>query len=74
MRWILTFGKESYMFHVTILTFRNFGGRDSFLPGDMVWSLTVADVGELWVEGNKACNRRANTLAKQSESGRVKVG
>ena len=63
-----TFGKESYIFHVTIRTFRNFGGRDSLLWGDVAESLRKAGAGVLCAEGKKACNRRANTPAGYSGS------
>lgn len=52
-RCILTFGKESCIFHVTILTFRNFGGSDSLLRGDALGSLRTVDDEVLWVEGKK---------------------
>lgn len=62
---MLTFGKESCIFHVKTLTFKNFGGGDCLLWGDVAESLRTADAGALCVEVNKACNpkRRANVLA-----------
>ena len=63
-----TFGKESCIFHVTILTFRNFRGSDSLLWGDAAASLRAVDAGLFCVEGNKDWNRRANTLAGHSGS------
>lgn len=62
---MLTFGKESCIFHVTILTFKNFGGRDCLLWEDVGESLRAADAVVFCVEGNKTCNpnRRANALA-----------
>jgi hypothetical protein len=61
-----TFGKESCIFHVTILPFRNFGGRDSLPCGGEGKSVGVA---ELCVYGNKAWNPLANALATRSGSG-----
>ena len=62
-----TFGKESCIFHVTILTFKNAGGRDCLLWEDPAGS---SKAGVPCVEGNKACNpnRRANTLAGHAGS------
>ena len=67
---MLTFGKESCIFHVRILTFRNAGGRDCLLWEDAAESLRAVDAEVLCVEGNKDCNpnRRANALAGHAGS------
>jgi hypothetical protein len=69
-----TLGRESCMFHVRSLTFKNTGGRDCLFWGGAAESPWAVAAGVLCVEGNKACNpnRRANTLAGHARSARPK--
>lgn len=64
---MLTFGKESFIFHVTILTFKKFRGGDTLLWEDVVESLRAVDPG-MRVGGNKAwsLSRRVNASARDS--------
>ena len=73
-RRTLTFGNESCMFQVTILTFKNFWGRDCLLWEDTGGALGTFGVVVFCVEENKAWsrNRRASALAgcgNQSKTG-----